>query len=287
MDRSVFFGFGKQIIKVCADNPVYLKDIKNLLIPFHLKNPARETVSFKVVFPLDSIKEKISSYLIFQDRKEIFKTEDPFRALFRMEWLIVRSLLGGADFLQFHAAAVEKDGKAILFPAAPNCGKTSLSVALLQNDFKCFSDEIALVDPESLFIHPFPRNIHIEPEKKDLFLGLNYRLKFKKLKWNHFEEENLEYGAETIFREKKKSASKAKYIVFPKYSATHNNKLISISRAKAFMGLIKNEINFYRFQAKGLDIIEGLVKGADCYELQTGDLEGAVAVIKDLFHFDT
>lgn len=283
LSKPVFFGFGKQIIKVCAENPDYLKDITNLLAPFNLTKHGKEIASFNVVFPDDNHEAHNSFYVIFQDGKEIFKTTDPFRVMFRLEWLIIRLLLENSNFLQIHSAVVEKDGKAILFPAESNSGKTTMAVALSQDRFQCFSDEVALVDADSHFIHPFPRNIHIEPEQKELFSSSGYRVKFKKLRWGNSVGENFECRMEKTNRRREKISSKARFIIFPKYSPAHNNKLHPISRANAFMGLLKNEINFNRFQGKGLDIIEGLVKDADCYEMETGDLEGAVAAIKNLF----
>ncbi len=315
MGKPVFFKFGNQIVRVSSENSDYLKEIANLLNPFRVDNPIKrpggrnsielplwetnekispeneflqgnikkKTVSFNIVFPPNHETEKGPPCLIFQDDKEVFKTKEPFRLLFRLEWLIVRRLLEGSDFLQFHSAVLEKNGNCVIFPAQANSGKTSLTVALSQNGFQWFSDEIVLVDPESLLIYPFPRSILIEPEKKDLFSGLGYNFKSRKLLWKRLKDMPLEYISKEKTGKGKATGSKSRFIIFPGYSPEHHNKLKPLSSAKALMRLMENEVNFNQFQAGGIDTVIKLVKGADCFEMETGNLAEAVQVIKKLF----
>lgn len=283
MGKTVFFRFGRQIIKLCADNPDYLKDVASLLEAFQEEGGDKETTTFRVVLPSETTSEDDAVYLIYQDEEEVFKTKDPFRVVFRLEWLIVKTLLKGVDYLEFHSAVVSKNGEAALFPAVSNSGKTSLAVALWRKGFQCYSDEVALIDPKSLRAYPFPRNIHVEPEMEELFSGQGHLLKFKELKWKDLEGKNLDMEIKKNKGGMKKKSSRVKFIIFPKYSSDHANQLKSITAGEAFARLLGNEINFRLFQGKGMDIVEGLVKNARCYELKTGDLDEAVHRIQDLF----
>lgn len=280
MEKSVRFSIGTQSVKVVSEDPDFLKDMENLLLPFRKRGGGREKVSFRVLF---SAKERgeADSYSILQDGKEVFLTDDPFRLVFRLEWLVVRLLLKGSDFFQLHSGVVVKEGKAILFPAEANSGKSTLTVALSQDGFQIYSDEVALIDPASFLVHPFPRNIHIDPDMKEVFSRRGYTLKFRNFCWKKLKGDNLELP--WTKSDSKKMASKVKFIIFPKYSSEHTNRLYPLTSGEAFINLMENEINFNRFRAKGMDVVEGLLKGADCYRLETGDLGDATDLIKKVF----
>lgn len=265
-----------------AADRAYLGALSDLLSPFLVKGAAGVTPSsFQVLFPEEKDKKKASPYVIFQDGFEVFQTDDPFRALFRLEWLIIRRLLEGVPFLQFHSGAVALGDSAVLFPAESNSGKTTLTVALSHNGLTCLSDEVALVDPDTLRVHSFPRNIHVEPDMRELFARQGYSLKYKKITWMDLEGDNLDIPFRKTGGNKGRGA-RVKIIVFPRYSPEHVNRLLPLSPAQAFMELVKNEINFHQFRERSVDIVEELVKGAGCYRLETGGLEGAVALIKGL-----
>ncbi|MBI5184582.1 MAG: hypothetical protein HZA01_02495 [Nitrospinae bacterium] len=282
MKKSTLFKLGKQSVKLFSENTDFLKDMEDLLLPFLKKDNNEDgNTSFRALFPA---KEKggHSLYAILRDGKEVFQTDEPFRLVFRLEWLIVKLLLQGIDFLQFHSGVAAKDGKAILFPAEANSGKSTLTVALSQAGFQIYSDEVALIDPDSFLVTPFPRNIHIDEDMKEVFSRLGYDLKFRNFRWKELEGDNLEFPWRKLARSRKKE-SKARLIIFPKYSPKHANRLQPVTSGEAFARILENEINFNRFRAKGMDIVEGLLKGADCYRLETGDLSEAAALIKELF----
>ncbi len=281
--NPLYFGFGKQCIKILSDNSDYLHDIASILEPFRLPYPARETTTFQVVIHSDDGKAEGPPYVILKDGKEVFATADSLRAVFRLEYFIVCLLVKDANFLHFHSGTVEKDGHAILLPAQADSGKTSLTVALSQNGFTSFSDEVGLIDPTSLHLHPFPRNIYVEPEMKELFHSLGYRLKFRKLKWKQMKGDNLWCDLKKINWGGKEKTSRVSLILFPKYSPAYKNRVKPVSPANAFIRLIENGTKLNEFQDKDLDIIEKLVKETECYELETGQLGEAVEVVKNLF----
>ncbi len=59
-------------------------------------------------------------------------------------WLIAHRL---NDLLLLHAGAVERDGLALLLPAQPGSGKSTLTAALSLNGWRLLSDEFGAYDP--------------------------------------------------------------------------------------------------------------------------------------------
>jgi hypothetical protein len=63
--------------------------------------------------------------------------------------------------LFMHAGGVTKDGKGILLPAYGGTGKTTLSMALLDQGHKLLGDDLLLVDVDKQIVYPYPRPLHI------------------------------------------------------------------------------------------------------------------------------
>jgi len=61
-------------------------------------------------------------------------------------WLVAQRL---NDLLLLHAGAVERDGFALLLPAMPGSGKSTLTAALTQRGWRLLSDEFGAYDPEA------------------------------------------------------------------------------------------------------------------------------------------
>ena len=63
------------------------------------------------------------------------------------------------DLFFLHAAALVRDGRAVLLIAESGGGKSTTTWAALHHGFALLSDELAPVDPDSLVVEPFPRAI--------------------------------------------------------------------------------------------------------------------------------
>ncbi len=67
-------------------------------------------------------------------------------------------------FLMLHAAVLERNGFALLMPAAPGCGKTTLCAALAYRGWRLLSDEFGLLRPGTLSLLPIPRPMPLKNE---------------------------------------------------------------------------------------------------------------------------
>src|SRR5262245_17689149 len=66
------------------------------------------------------------------------------------------------QWLTLHAAVVERHGKAMLLPAPPGSGKSTLCAALAYSGWRLFSDEFALINTATRRILPAPRPISLK-----------------------------------------------------------------------------------------------------------------------------
>lgn len=77
------------------------------------------------------------------------------------EWFFEKSLEHADSLLQIHAAAAAREGRAVLLIGDSHTGKTSLTLHLILLGFQYLSDETILVDPATLQLRPFPRNLMV------------------------------------------------------------------------------------------------------------------------------
>jgi HprK-related kinase A len=71
-----------------------------------------------------------------------------------LNWCIARQ---GQQNLMLHAAVLERRGKALILPAVPGSGKSTLCAALAQRGWRFLSDEFCMIRPLDGQILPIPR----------------------------------------------------------------------------------------------------------------------------------
>ena len=66
------------------------------------------------------------------------------------------------QYLVIHSATLERGGRALLMPAPPGSGKSTLCAALITRGWRLLSDEFALVDPATGLLVPVPRPVALK-----------------------------------------------------------------------------------------------------------------------------
>jgi len=90
-----------------------------------------------------------------------------------VETLLQAALLGTVsrvadDHHLLHAGAVSRNGAAVLFPAPPGQGKTTLVLTLVRRGWGFLSDEIGCLSADGDMVKPFPRSLIVRPEACEL-----------------------------------------------------------------------------------------------------------------------
>ncbi|RMF08804.1 MAG: HprK-related kinase A, partial [Alphaproteobacteria bacterium] len=76
-----------------------------------------------------------------------------------LNWLVGTS---ADQYLVFHSGLVARDDKAVIMPGESGRGKSTLTAGLSYNGWRMFSDEFALLRPETLELLPYPRPISLK-----------------------------------------------------------------------------------------------------------------------------
>ena len=184
--------------------------------------------------------------------------------------------------LLLHSGGVERNGRAILFPASPGDGKSTLCTALVHSGWRLLSDEFGLVRPEDGMLLPLPRliplkNASIEVIRKfrpEAVIGPSF-LETRKGTVAH-----VRPPVDSIRRAQE--PARPRWFVFPKWIANAPLTLEAMPKSQAFLMVATNAFNYEVLDECAFRLVTDMVRTCDCYSLTYSDLNEAVNVLDEL-----
>lgn len=183
-------------------------------------------------------------------------------------------------YLLLHAGVVERGGAAVLLPALPGSGKSTLTAAFAVSGFRLLSDEFGVVRLDDGLCVPMLRPIALKNESIDIIARLRPDAVLGPVFRGTRKGDVAHLGQTAESVEQRHVAAMARLIVFPRYEAGAATELEPISRARAFAKLAVNSFNYELLGAAAFDAVGRLIAGCDCYRLRYGDLGDAIATIE-------
>jgi hypothetical protein len=196
--------------------------------------------------------------------------------------LFVRACEALEERLLFHAAVLEKDGTTIVFPGEAGSGKTTLAAALMIHGCRFFSDEIAVLNVESLCVSPLPLPMSIKPGSvrplSQYYAGLferpvHQRADGKMVRYLSPSTKNLTETFEV--------SAPVNYIVFPKYREGRKNHLNTIDKFEAMQRLAITGSSNRDITNRDVKAMITMVEKSPCYEIVYSDLSKAIALLEN------
>ena len=150
----------------------------------------------------------------------------------------------GNQFLMLHSAVVERQGHAIVFPAWPGHGKTTLCAGLMLKGWRLLSDEFGLLRPLTRTLVPMPRPLPLKNASIQVIrdfageavLGPTFP------KTRKGDVAHLKPTRESVDRAKE--TADASLIVFPRWQKDAPLELEPMQRSQAFLMLATNAFNY-------------------------------------------
>ena len=201
-------------------------------------------------------------------------------ALLLMEWGVNFALAKRLHcHLLLHSGVVEMHGRAVVIPAMPGSGKSTLTAALSHRGFRLLSDEFGVVRLSDSCLLPLLRPVALKNESIDVIarfapdaiLGPRFP-KTRKGTVAH-----LALDASTV--DERHTAAQPAVVVFPRYDPSVGFALDSVPKARAFARLAVNSFNYEILGPDAFDALGRLVAASDCYELRYSDLDRAIDAI--------
>lgn len=224
-----------------------------------------------------------SIYVIRGDGQDIGRQRRREEVLPFLEWGINwRVILGREEFLQIHSATLAYRGCGFLFAGTSGAGKSTLAAALMARGWHYLCDELALIHPDTLCVHPFPKALCIKSGSFDLVRKMNLpfagrRHYVKGLKGRVAYVNPLEAGVGTIA-----TPVPVRFVIFPRYERGSAPGLFPISRARAVFMLACGALNRNVFGPRTVPILNKMTQDIQCYGLRTGSLDETCDLIESL-----
>jgi len=209
------------------------------------------------------------------------------QALAVLEWGINLVIaLRSHCFLMLHSAVLEKDGHAVLLPAAPGFGKTTLCAALAHRGWRLLSDEFGLIRPGASEFVPVPRPMALKNESIDVLRSFAPEAVIGPAIPNTRKGTVVHVKPPTDSVRRQSETALARWIVFPRWQADAPLVLEPLSKSQGFMMLAMNAFNYELLGETGFGIASEVVNRSDCFRLVYSDLEEAVACLEQLPEHD-
>jgi len=190
-----------------------------------------------------------------------------------------RRALDESGHLVVHAGGVEHGGTGVVFPAAMEAGKTTLTAGLVRAGFDYLSDEAVIIDRETLCVHPYPKPLSLDRGAWPLFPELEPQ---SDLPSDAYKADQWQVPPSDIRSDALGQECSVDVIVFTRYEEGADTAVEPLGRGEALVEMAKNTFKFDVQGAPALDVLAEVVRSAACYRLTSGDLDRAVAAVTGL-----
>jgi HprK-related kinase A len=191
-------------------------------------------------------------------------------------WLIGQRL---NNLLLLHAGAVERGGLALLLPALPGSGKSTLTAALSLSGWRLLSDEFGAYDPVAGVVHAMLKPIALKNQSITVIRGFSPHAplgpEFPKTRKGTVA--HLGAGANCVARRNEVAVPGA--VILPKWVAGSPTRLEPVSPDRLFPSLAFNAFNYTTLGATGFDAAVRLTRRCLAWTLVYSDLADALRAI--------
>ena len=187
------------------------------------------------------------------------------------------------QYLIIHAAVVEKNGVAILLPAPPGSGKSTLCAGLVSRGWRLFSDELALMSTERVGeMIPVPRPISLKNASIEVMKSFAPDGVYGSIAHDTAKGSVSHLGAPGDSVHRSGEIALAGYIIFPTYQAHASSTLIPRLKTHAFMEIARQSFNYNILGEAGFNLLTDLISNCECCNFTYSDLDDAIRIFDAL-----
>lgn len=181
------------------------------------------------------------------------------------------------QYLIIHAAVVERGGMALIMPAPPGSGKSTLCAGLAARGWRLLTDELALISLEQPGeVIALPRPVSLKNESIEVIRRFAPQQVIGPIAHDTAKgtvahmaapEESVRRGGETAL---------SRLLIFPKYRPGSSTQIAPRQKAVSFMELADQSFNFNVLGKLGFNALRQVLDNCDCYDLSYSELDEVI-----------
>ncbi len=186
------------------------------------------------------------------------------------------------QYLIIHAAVVALEDRALILPAPPGSGKSTLCAGLVQRGWRLLSDELAIIEPATCNLVAVPRPISLKNASIDVIREFSPDAVLNPPVYETIKGTVTHMRPPaTSVRDSDRRAHPA-WIVLPRFEAGSPTTMTPITKAEGLMMLAENAFNYSVHDRSGFIALSRLVSHTSCFRFQYSRLEEAIELFGNL-----
>jgi HprK-related kinase A len=196
-----------------------------------------------------------------------------------LEWGLNWSIAASShQWLTIHAASLERGGRAVILPAPPGSGKSTLCAALALRNWRLLSDELTLLEPESLRARALARPVNLKNASIDLMRAFEPAARWGPVAFDTTKGRVTHMCPPRASVDRVLEPAVPRWIVFPRFVPGAEPLLSPRSKVQTFNHFAQNAFNYSILGELGFDTVGRLVDQCDCYDFSYSRLDDALEV---------
>jgi len=280
--EGLWLDLGALRLRVRSDSAVFARQLRQVYPLFELDTGGGWTDIQVRMVRARGLRRWVAPQVFFEgDGERVF---DPFPGdsplphfEWGTNWLVGRRM---NHLLLFHAGAVERDGLALLLPAMPGSGKSTLTAALSLRGWRLLSDEFGAWDPERGGFVSVLKPVALKNESIDVIeafapgapIGPRFPKTRKGTVAHLAADERAWAGRHAV------AAPGA--VILPRWQAGAETQLVPLAPEDVFPALAFNAFNYGVLGEVAFDAALRLARGCPAWRLVYSRLDEAVAALE-------
>lgn len=283
--RGLWFDYGAAILRLRSDSAVLAAQVKAVYREFaFVSDGLWADLHIQIDRPMN-LRRWLAPQVVFRcDGRqpfEPFPADSPLPLLeWGGNWLIGQRL---NDLLLLHAGAVERDGLALVMPALPGSGKSTLTAALSLSGWRLLSDEFGAYDPQLQAFRAMLKPVALKNDSIDAIRRFASHAHIGPVfpKTRKGAVAHLSAQPDAVARRREPARPGA--VILPRWVKGSPTIIEPLPPDRMFSALAFNAFNYATLGAVGFDAVAGMARRCPGWTLVYSDLPDALAAIDELW----
>jgi HprK-related kinase A len=194
-----------------------------------------------------------------------------------LNWCIARYV---HQYLLIHSAVLEKNGLAVILPGPPGSGKSTLCAAMMLRGWRLLSDEMAMVDPDTLQLAPVPRPVALKNDSIDIIRAYEPAAVISAPSYDTSKGTVAHLQPSKISMDQLLTSATPAMLVMPHYTPDIDVHYQVIDKSTMLMNIVRNSFNYNILRATGFNTACALLDRCEVGEIRYNNVDLAMQMLE-------